>query len=81
MQTTTTTKIFRIDLILDAIGTKRFIRYRATPTSINITTIFSTGIFYIPRGITKAIADPISGSAENSVIHCLKTAIFGFPAL
>src|ERR1022692_3873291 len=46
-QTTTTTKTFRIVLILEAMGMYRLIRYNATPTIINTTTRFSKGIFLL----------------------------------
>ena len=49
MQTHTTMTAFRIDLMLEAMGINRLIKYSPTPTMINVTTIFSRGIlFFLP---------------------------------
>ena len=44
-QTTTTTTTFRIILMLDAMGMKRLIRCKITPTMTNKITTFNNGIF------------------------------------
>jgi hypothetical protein len=44
-QTATTTTMFKIVLMLEAMGIYLLIRYNATPTTINTTTRFSKGIF------------------------------------
>src|ERR1039457_883968 len=58
-QTTTTTKTFRIVLILEAMGMYRLIRYNATPTIINTTTRFSKGIFLLLQIQDGAIRCPM----------------------
>src|SRR5450755_2633448 len=43
-QTATTTTMFRMVLMLEAMGIYRLIRYKTTPTTTNTTTRFSNGI-------------------------------------
>jgi hypothetical protein len=44
-QTATTTTMFNMVLMLEAMGIYLLIKYNATPTTINTTTRFSKGIF------------------------------------
>ena len=62
-QTTTTTRTFRIVLILEAMGMYRLIRYNATPTIINTTTRFTKGIFVL-----------LQSRKEQSVAHNAQAA-------
>src|ERR1019366_1979794 len=56
-QTTTTTTTFRMDLILEAIGIYRLIKYNPTPITINVTTRFNKGIlFHLERLDMQSIA-------------------------
>ncbi len=48
MQTTTTTTIFKIVLMLEAMGMYRLIKCNPTPTTINTNTMYRIGIFLLP---------------------------------
>jgi len=58
--TATTTTTFRMDLILEAIGMYRFIRYNATPTITSAMTRFIKGIFCFS---CQARGNPLSNRA------------------
>src|ERR1035438_3495374 len=51
----TPTTMLRIVLMLDAMGMNLLIRYKAPPTTIRMTTIFSNGIFSCSFNSGKAI--------------------------
>jgi hypothetical protein len=59
-QTATTTTMFKMVLMLEAMGIYRLIRYKATPTTINTMTRFSNGILQYSWNLERAFRCPIA---------------------
>src|ERR1035441_9180935 len=73
-QTAHTTTMFKMVLMLEAMGIYRLTRYNATPTTINMTTRFSKGIFLVllESGKSNCLPDPLGPGkrALKSSINC-----------
>src|SRR5580704_15483679 len=61
--TPTTTTTFRIDLMAEAIGIYRLIRYKPTPTIIRTMTRFTKGMLLYSSESKQAISHPIPPAA------------------
>src|ERR1022692_4642741 len=84
-QTATTTTIFKMVLMLEAMGIYRLIRYKATPTTINTMTRFSNGILQCSWHHEGAFRCPIErrrvlqglGTVCNAPDELYDVALFG----
>src|ERR1700722_16059576 len=71
--TATTTTTFRIDLIAEAMGIYRLIRYNATPTMISTTTRFIKGIYTPRRGGRQSAIQSAASAVHlywDSLLRC-----------
>jgi hypothetical protein len=74
MQTATTTTMFRIVLMLEAMGIKRLISHNPTPTMIKTTTRLISGTFLCSSLTTGALRHPIQWKRPAGNLGLAKVA-------